>query len=438
MTTSKRKKVILAVAAVMLSVCLVVMAIGCTNNNDLNAVDGTDGRVSSSADNVSDSGNAVHNSYTVQTNFGTPSSSATDYTQMVNDVVDSVVLIYILQSGSSTYQSAGSGVFYGEIEGEDASMIVTCTHVIDDAQAVRVYVNTGDTDSSNDIALDAEIIGMDDISDVAVLKVDGTGYDYATLRNTDEAPILLGEEVTAIGNALGAGISVTKGIISGTSRTISMDGISMTLLQIDAAVNGGNSGGALFDSEGYLVGIVNAKSTGDDVEGIGYAIPVYDVTDKADGLISTSGDPAYNGLGYIEGEKRLGITVSQLNGTQITGRFSGITSTPADGEYYYYVSPSYEISAYGSVARSGATSVFSGSYGALITGATVDGTYKAFTDEYLLDDMINETAIGDTVTLHVITISAVSGGFGGLFISYNYTATTADITMYQYVCGFTG
>ena len=179
MTTSKRKKVILAVAAVMLSVCLVVMAIGCTNNNDLNAVDGTDGRVSSSADNVSDSGNDVHNSYTVQTNFGTPSSSATDYTQMVNDVVDSVVLIYILQSGSSTYQSAGSGVFYGEIEGEDASMIVTCTHVIDDAQAVRVYVNTGDTDSSNDIALDAEIIGMDDISDVAVLKA--VSYTHLTL-----------------------------------------------------------------------------------------------------------------------------------------------------------------------------------------------------------------------------------------------------------------
>lgn len=432
MKSSKSRKTFLAIAAIALIAVLTICIAGCVYDDGLDQIDSTDGRVTSSESDASGSGNNVFNNYTVQTNIGTPSSTATDYTALIGDIIDSVVLIYTKTSASDSYSSTGSGVFYGEIVDENASLIVTCTHVVEDAASIMVVANSADTDTTNDIKLSAEIIGMDDISDVAVLKVEGTGYDYATLRNTDEAPILLGEEATAIGNALGAGISVTKGIISGTSRTISMDGISMTLLQIDAAVNGGNSGGALFDAEGYLIGIVNAKSTGTDVEGIGYAIPVYDVISKSQSLIETSGNPDYNGLGYIDGTKRLGITVSQMNSEQVSANFRNITSVPADGGYYYYCSSSYEISPYGSVARSGASDAVRG---ALITGVTVNGVTKTFTDEYLLDDMLSQANINDTVTLNLITI----GTTGGIFAqSYVYTATSVNITLYQYVCGFTG
>lgn len=433
MKSSTNRKTFWAIAAIVMIAILTLSITGCVYDDGLDKIDSTDGRVSSSTDSdASGSGNNVFNNYTVQTNIGTPTSTATDYTSLIAEIIDSVVVIYTKTSSSDSYSSTGSGVFYGEIVDENASLIVTCTHVVEDAASVMVVANTADTDTTNDIRLEAEIIGMDDISDVAVLKVEGTGYDYATLRNTDEAPILLGEEATAIGNALGAGISVTKGIISGTSRTISMDGISMTLLQIDAAVNGGNSGGALFDAEGYLIGIVNAKSTGTDVEGIGYAIPVYDVISKAQGLIETSGNPAYNGLGYIDGTKRLGITVSQLTSEQVSANFRNITSVPAEGGYYYYCSSTNEISPYGSVARSGASETVRGS---LITAVTINGVSKTFTDEYLLDDMLSEANINDTVTLNLITI----GTTGGIFTqNYVYTATSVDITLYQYVCGFTG
>ena len=433
MKSSTNRKAFWAIAAIVMIAILTLSITGCVYDDGLDQIDSTDGRVSSSTDSdASGSGNNVFNNYTVQTNIGTPTSTATDYTSLIAEIIDSVVVIYTKTSSSDSYSSTGSGVFYGEIVDENASLIVTCTHVVENAASVMVVANTADTDSTNDIRLEAEIIGMDDISDVAVLKVEGTGYDYATLRNTDEAPILLGEEATAIGNALGAGISVTKGIISGTSRTISMDGISMTLLQMDAAVNGGNSGGALFDAEGYLIGIVNAKSTGSDVEGIGYAIPVYDVISKAQSLIETSGNPAYNGLGYIDGTKRLGITVSQLTSEQVSANFRNITSVPAEGGYYYYCSSTNEISPYGSVARSGASEMVKGS---LITGVTVNGVSKTFTDDYLLDDMLSEANINDTVTLNLITI----GTTGGIFTqNYVYTATSVDITLYQYVCGFTG
>ena len=398
MKSSTNRKTFWAIAAIVMIAILTLSITGCVYDDGLDKIDSTDGRVSSSTDSdASGSGNNVFNNYTVQTNIGTPTSTATDYTSLIAEIIDSVVVIYTKTSSSDSYSSTGSGVFYGEIVDENASLIVTCTHVVEDAASVMVVANTADTDTTNDIRLEAEIIGMDDISDVAVLKVEGTGYDYATLRNTDEAPILLGEEATAIGNALGAGISVTKGIISGTSRTISIDGISMTLLQIDAAVNGGNSGGALFDAEGYLIGIVNAKSTGTDVEGIGYAIPVYDVISKAQSLIETSGNPA-----------------------------------SAEGGYYYYCSSTNEISPYGSVARSGASETVKGS---LITGVTVNGVSKTFTDDYLLDDMLSAANINDTVTLNLITI----GTTGGIFTqNYVYTATSVDITLYQYVCGFTG
>ena len=282
---------------------------------------------------------------------------------------------------------------------------------------------------------------MDDDSDLAVLKIAGSNYNYVELRDTNEAKIQLAEQAIAIGNPLGAGISVTVGYISGISKTINMDGVNMTLLQTDAAVNSGNSGGALFDAEGYLIGIVNAKSTGDTVEGMGYAIPVYDVIDICNSLIKTAGSAKYNGLGYIEGKIRLGVVVTLLDRETLANNLNNFSSyLPATNEYYYYLSTNYEINEYGSVAISDTQSKIK--TGMLITGLSYQSNgqtiKKTFTKDYELADFLENAKIGDTVTLHMIEQKvSVTGGLFGSY-SYSYEQFDVNITLQQYVYGYKG
>ena len=432
MEKSAAKKALLIMTVLLLTLSLGVILFGC---NDFGALDeingGEDGKISSSQN--PSSGKTTYNSYTVTTEVGTPSEVYTEYSDMVADVVNTVVVVYVKTSSDSDWVSNGAGVFYGgaaDSEGNKATLIITCCHVIDSATEVLVAINTGDTDPSNDRQEVAEVVGMDDVSDVAVLKIDGE-YDIAKLRNTDEAPIALGEKATAIGNPLGAGISVTQGIISGTSKSVSMDGITMTLLQTDAAVNGGNSGGALFDAQGYLIGMVNAKSSGENIEGMGYAIPVYDVMYNANSLISTSGNPEYSGLGYIDGEIRLGATFALLNAAQVSANFPSIPSTPGEGEYYYYVNSSAsEISAYGSIAKSGQAGAMAGN---IIKSVTVNGETKTFNESFQLEDLLNSVRIGDTVTFNLIVRERHSAGIFQTY--YTYSESTSNVTMYQYVYG---
>lgn len=435
MNKNVSKRIFLILTALLLTAALGVVMFGCVEDKSLDEINSEQGNISSNQSSDGGSAGATYNDYTVTTNVGTPSTVYSSYTEMVDAVVDSVVMVYVKNSSSSEWISNGSGVFYGEgtdDSGNKVSLIVTCCHVVDGSTAVAVGINTADTDSSNDKTVTAEIVGMDDVSDIAVLKIDGGGYNYATLRNTDEAPIVLGEEATPIGNALGAGISVTKGIISGISREVSMDGIVMTLLQTDASVNGGNSGGALFDAQGYLIGIVNAKSGGTNVEGIGYAIPIYDVIEKADSIISTAGNPEFGGLGYVEGEIRLGATFAQLNAAQTQSNFASIPSVPGTGEYYYYVnSSSADINRYGSISKSGATDTMAHS---IIKSVTVNGVERKFSDSFLIDDLIDSVNIGDSVTFNLIIPEIHSAGFWQPSY-YTYTETTCEITMYQYVYG---
>ena len=167
MKSSTNRKTFWAIAAIVMIAILTLSITGCVYDDGLDKIDSTDGRVSSSTDSdASGSGNNVFNNYTVQTNIGTPTSTATDYTSLIAEIIDSVVVIYTKTSSSDSYSSTGSGVFYGEIVDENASLIVTCTHVVEDAASVMVVANTADTDTTNDIRLEAEIIGMDDISDV--------------------------------------------------------------------------------------------------------------------------------------------------------------------------------------------------------------------------------------------------------------------------------
>ena len=185
---------------------------------------------------------------------------------------------------------AGSGVVYSE-----DGYILTNNHVIDGASTIEVTLHDG-------TSYDATVVATDEQTDVAVLKIDATGLTPVTLG--DSSQLSVGDLAVAIGNPLGtlAG-TATDGIISGLEREITLEGKSMTLLQISASINPGNSGGGVFDQYGNLIGLVVAKSSGSDVEGLGFAIPVNTVKEVAESLIAN---------GYVEGRPAAGVTIVDL------------------------------------------------------------------------------------------------------------------------------
>ena len=193
--------------------------------------------------------------------------------------------------GGSNSQSqqvqAGSGS--GIILTSDG-YIVTCKHVVDGAETIKVILN-------DDTEHEAKLIGSDSRSDLAVLKIDATGLSPATLGDSDM--LTVGEDVIAIGNPLGElRGTATSGIISALSREVTVENTSMSLIQTDAAISPGNSGGGLFNASGSLVGIVNAKASSSDSEGLGFAIPVSSVKTIISNLIDH---------GYVLGRAYLGV-----------------------------------------------------------------------------------------------------------------------------------
>ena len=210
---------------------------------------------------------------------------------MIDRCMETVVSIdsSVRYNGELVVASSGSGVIISE-----NGYIITCEHVISDADAITVYLNDG-------TEYDAELIGSDNIKDLAVIKITGNGFTYANYG--DSSTLRIGESVFAIGNALGTlSNTYTTGSISGINRNVSIEGRPMTLLQTDAAINHGNSGGALFrTSDGSLIGIVNAKSDGSGIEGLGFAIPIDLASDIASDLIN---------YGYVTGRPYLGISTT--------------------------------------------------------------------------------------------------------------------------------
>lgn len=201
----------------------------------------------------------------------------------------------VLVTGSRMQQYVTEGAGSGVILTSDG-LIATNNHVIADAQSITVRLSTGET-------YEASLIGTDETSDLAVIKIDASGLPAATLGTSSS--LAAGDLAVAIGNPLGElGGTVTDGIISALDREIIIDGESMTLLQTNAAINPGNSGGGLFDSQGSLIGIVNAKSTGDDVEGLGFAIPIDTARPILEQLIQ---------YGYVPGRVDLGMTLIDIS-----------------------------------------------------------------------------------------------------------------------------
>ena len=195
--------------------------------------------------------------------------------------------------GNSQQVQVGSGS--GIILTSDG-YIVTCKHVVDGAETVKVILN-------DDKSYDAKLIGSDARSDLAVLKIDETGLTPATLGDSDM--LTVGEDVIAIGNPLGElRGTATSGIVSALSREVTVENMSMKLIQTDAAISPGNSGGGLFNASGSLVGIVNAKASSSNSEGLGFAIPVSSVKTIISNLIDH---------GYVLGRAYLGVYTQDVS-----------------------------------------------------------------------------------------------------------------------------
>ena len=211
-----------------------------------------------------------------------------------------------------TQESTASGS--GVIISADG-YIVTNYHVIENANKLTVTLYDGRV-------FDAQIIGGDEATDLAVIKIEANDLAYATLGDSDE--LRVGDLVVAIGNPLDAQAfawTVTDGIVSGLGRTIETDGQSFTLIQTNAAINAGNSGGALLNSNGELIGINSMKLTGESVEGMGFAIPINDAKPIIDQLISQGyvSRPYLGISGYDINESLLSVvSLKRDNGILIT------------------------------------------------------------------------------------------------------------------------
>ena len=232
---------------------------------------------------------------TTSGSIGDENLTYADVVALVENSVVEITTNYVV-SGSMFSQYVSSGAGSGVIISQSGKTgyIVTNNHVIKDATSIIVRLKDG-------TELPATLVGTDSMTDLAILVVStDLTLTCAELGNSDN--LVVGQEVLAIGNPLGElGGTVTNGIVSALEREVTIDGENMTLLQTNAAVNPGNSGGGLFDMYGKLIGVVNAKSSGDDVEGLGFAIPANTVYQIVTELVEH---------GYVRGRPALGITVN--------------------------------------------------------------------------------------------------------------------------------
>ncbi len=213
--------------------------------------------------------------------------------------------------------SSGSGIIIGQNDTE--LLIVTNNHVISDADSLSVTF----TDEST---VQAAVKGTDEETDLAILAVplDSISADTkshiksATLGDSDS--LKMGQGVVAIGNALGHGQSVTVGHVSALNRQIQVDGVIKWVIQTDAAINPGNSGGALLNSRGEVIGINEAKYADENVEGVGYAIPISRVKDIIDELTTrvTKIEVEQSEQGYLGIQtQNIDETISRLYGMPV-------------------------------------------------------------------------------------------------------------------------
>lgn len=263
---------------------------------------------------------------------------------MVDLVRDSVVEIqteYVVHSYFQAVRSgAGSGVIVGEYQLDGIKSgynIITNAHVIQGQDATKI-ANKITVILSDGTQYSAKCVGFDNDGDIAIIRIEETEKTLSCASFSSDDNLRVGDSVVAIGNPLGElGGSVTTGVISALDREIEIDGTIMNLLQTNAAINPGNSGGGLFDMSGRLVGVVNAKSSGTGIEGLGFAIPAKDACKMYEDIVNYGyvKDKPYIGAvfadyidgsvrvyslekGYNEKVFRTGDKILSINGTEIS------------------------------------------------------------------------------------------------------------------------
>lgn len=219
--------------------------------------------------------------------------------------------VVAISTQSRSYYGIGESSGTGIIMSEDG-YIITNHHVIDGATDIQVTTKDG--------VYPAKVVGSEAKSDMAVIKIEASGLKPAEFGSSAE--LVTGDSAIVIGNPLGLEFAdtMTIGYVSATEREVQISDYIMTLIQVDAAVNPGNSGGPLINSRGQVVGVVNAKISQDAVEGIGFAIPIDTAMTIAQDLIEH---------GYVTNRPMLGITVQSINEQQAAyyGYEPGITVT---------------------------------------------------------------------------------------------------------------
>lgn len=267
--------------------------------------------------------------------------------------------------GEYVESGAGSGVIISA-----DGYLVTNHHVVSGASQVRVRLSDG-------TEYDAKVVGSDSKTDIAVLKIDATGLTPVVVGDSDALQV--GEFVLAVGNPLGRlGGTVTDGIISALDRDVTVNNESMHLLQMNAAVSPGNSGGGLFNDRGELIGIVNAKSAESEAEGLGFAIPSNTAISVAEELINN---------GYVTGRPAMGVTV--------------INITDAQTAYQYGVN---QAGVYVQSVNSGSPAERAGLQpGDRFIG--IDGSAVSTTSD--ITSILGEHAVGDTIEVQIVRDSQI-------------------------------
>jgi len=317
--------------------------------------------------------------------------SAMTVEQVAQLVKPSVVAITTEQvvTGSFMQQYISEGAGSGVIITADG-YVVTNHHVIDGATNIRVTLHDGTGHT-------ATLIGTDAKADLAVLKIDATGLTPAPYGKAEE--LQLAETVVAVGNPLGelAG-TVTSGILSALDREIAIDNTTMRLMQTDTAINPGNSGGGLFNTSGQLIGVVNAKSAGEEIEGLGFAIPIDTVEKVVEDLMTH---------GYVTGRVEPGFTYVEIKDAMTAmmyrvnelGLYISKVEQGSDGETAGFKSGDYVVSIDGTKVSTAAQAT-----------AIIDKKAVGDTATFVVKRDGNEQTLTLTLTEYVPTVADADKG----------------------------
>ena len=270
--------------------------------------------------------------------------------------------------GITVYNSAGDGSQASGVLYSEDGYIITNDHIYSEVGAPKFKIYTSDGKE-----YDAKYIAGDQISDLAVLKIDGSGFTPARFGNSDE--IIYGENVVAVGRPSDAtqASSITKGIISSTGRRVkTTSNYSAKLIQTDSAINPGSSGGALVNMYGQVIGITSSKLAGVSYDAVGYAIPTKTMKRICEELIKN---------GKVVSRAKLGITYTAIN--SVTAEINGY-----DCVGLYVASVSEDSDLYGKISE-----------GDVITH--INGI-EVKSDDIVLD-IIEESSAGDKISVTVLT-----------------------------------